>query len=312
MKKVFITRRLPEVAKEILKKNFVVHCNDKNEPYPPVLLTKLADDYDAILCTVSEKFDKTSLSESRRLKVISNYATGLDNIDHKYAKSIGISVYNTPNAVTNSTADLTFSILLSLIRKISSAEKFVKNNHWNAWDPEIFLGEELNGKLLGIIGFGKIGQAVAKRAIGFGMNVIYYNRSIKNIGHLTADDSLIRHSGIDEVLEKSDYLSIHLPLTEDTNNFINKNLINKMKKNPIILNMARGEILNTDDLIEALKLKKIRGAGLDVIASEPISGSHPLCRFENCIILPHIGTATTECRNEMARDAANNIYNHFF
>jgi glyoxylate reductase len=302
---------LPSVAQEILQDKFDVHYSSKNEPFPSEALSEIVSDFDAVLCTVSEKFDKNILNKASRLKVISNYATGLDNIDSAYAQSIGISVYHTPDAVTNSTADLTLSILLSLTRKISSAQKFIKNNNWKAWDPEIFLGEELYGKVFGIIGFGKIGQAVAQRAAGFGMKIIYYNRSFKDASNLLPCQSFIKQCDLDEVLENSDYLSIHLPLNDETNGFINKDLINKMKKKPIILNMARGGILNTKDLIEALELKKIRGAGLDVISSEPISGSHPLCHFKNCIIVPHIGTATIECRNEMARIAAKNIYDHY-
>ena len=200
-----------------------------------------------------------------------------------------------------------------VVNKTQKLPKFIKKDNWKSWDPEIFLGEELHGKVFGIIGFGKIGQAVAQRAAGFGMKVIYYNRSFKDVSSLLLPpyNNFIRHCSLDEVLENSDYISIHLPYNDETNNFVNKDLIGKMKKKPIILNMARGEVLNTKDLIKALELNKIRGAGLDVISSEPISSSHPLCHFENCIVVPHIGTATIECRNEMARIAAKNIYDHY-
>ena len=297
------------MAKEILQEKFEVCGSDKNEPYPHVMLTDIVADYDAVLATVSEKFDKSILKQKGRLKVISNYAVGLDNIDVKCAQSFGITVYNTPDVVTNSTADLTFAILLSLIRKISLAQNFIKQDKWKAWDPELFLGEELNGKIFGIFGFGKIGQAVARRAVGFGLDVIYYNSSKKSI-----DSSLkqyIKPTGLNELLETSDYLSIHLPLTDQTRGFINKQTINKMKKKPIILNMARGDIVNTDDLFKALKFGKIRGAGLDVTSPEPLSSDHLLCHLDNCIVVPHIGTATQECRNNMAQLAAQNIINHF-
>ena len=227
----------------------------------------------------------------------------------KYAKSVGITVYNTPDVVTNSTADLTFSILLSLIRKISLAQNFIKQDKWKAWDPELFLGEELSGKIFGILGFGKIGQAVARRAAGFGLNIIYYNRSI-----ISPDSSLkqyVKPVGLNELLKTSDYLSIHLPLTDETRGFIDRQTINKMKTHPIILNISRGDIVNTNDLVEALESGKIRGAALDVTSPEPLSGDHPLCHFDNCIVVPHIGTATQECRNNMAQLAAQNIINHF-
>jgi glyoxylate reductase len=189
------------------------------------------------------------------------------------------------------------------------AQDFIKQDKWKAWDPELFLGEELNGKIFGIFGFGKIGQAVARRAVGFGLDVIYYNRSKKNI-----DSSLkqyIKPTGLNELLETSDYISIHLPLTDETEGFINKQTMNKMKKKPIILNMARGDIVNTDDLIKSLKFGKIRGACLDVTAPEPLYSDHLLCHLDNCIVVPHIGTATQECRNNMAELAAQNIMNHF-
>ena len=310
MRKVFITRRLPFVAKEILKEKFEVYGSDKNEPYPCDKMADIVADYDAVLSTVSEMFNKRILKQKRSLKVISNYAVGLDNIDVKYAQSVGIAVYNTPNVVTNSTADLTFALLLSLIRKISFACDFVKKDKWKAWDPELFLGEELNGKVFGILGFGKIGQAVARRAVGFGLDIIYYNRSKKG-----ADSFLkpyVKPVSLSELLKTSDYLSIHLPLIDETRGFINKHTISKMKKKPIILNIARGDIVITNDIVEALNSGKIRGAGLDVTSPEPLSGNHPLCHFDNCIVVPHIGTATQECRNNMARLAAQNIINHFY
>jgi glyoxylate reductase len=311
MKKVFITRRLPSVAEEILKEKFDVYSSDRNEPYPRDKLKDIVSDYDAVLTTVSENFDKSILKKNGRLKVISNYATGLDNVDVAYARSVGITVYNTPDAVTNSTADLTLLILLSLTRKISLAQKFIKEDRWKAWDPELFLGEELNGKVFGILGFGKIGQAVAKRAAGFGMKIIYYNRSKKDGDLNSSLKQYTKSTDLDELLKTSDYLSIHLPLTDETKGFVNKDLFDRMQKKPIILNMARGDIVNTNDLVEALRVGKVRGAGLDVISPEPISGDHPLCHFDNCLVVPHIGTATLECRTEMARIAAKNICDHF-
>ena len=167
MKRVFITRRIPSVAKEILQKKFEVYSNDKNEPYPIHKLADVVTDYDAVLATVSEKFDKKLLKQKKNLKVISNYAVGLDNIDVKYAESVGITVYNTPDVVTNSTADLTFAIFLSLIRKILFASEFVKKGKWKAWDPELFLGEELNGKVFGILGFGKNWTGSCTKSGGF-------------------------------------------------------------------------------------------------------------------------------------------------
>ena len=310
MRKVFITRRLPSVAKEILQEKFEVYCSDKNEPFPSDKLPDIVADYDAILATVSEKFDKSILKQKRRLKVISNYAVGLDNIDVKYAQSIGIAVYNTPDVVTNSTADLTFAIFLSLIRKISFASDFVKNDKWKAWNPELFLGEELYGKVFGILGFGKIGQEVARRAVGFGLDIIYYDTVEKKLDSFLSP--YVKSVNFSKLLETSDYLSIHLPLTDETKGILNKSSIKIMKKKPVVLNMARGDIIVTDDLVEALKSGKIRGVGLDVTSPEPLPGNTPLCHLDNCIVVPHIGTATQECRINMASLAAQNIINHIY
>lgn len=304
---VFITRRLPSVAKDLLSEHFEVHENNKNEPFPKERLYELVSDYDGILSTVSEKFTKEVLEKKFRLKVISNYAVGLNNIDLEFAKSHNISVYNTPDVVTNSTADMTFALLLSLIRKIPEASEFIKKDKWKSWDPEIFLGEELYGKTFGIIGFGRIGKAVARRALGFGFKILFYNPSL--IESSTIPEA--KQVDLDELLKKSDYISIHSPLNDKTKNMINSNLILKMIKKPIIINMARGEIVETNDLLNALKKGLIRGVALDVTNPEPINYDNELLKIENCIITPHIGTATKECRHNMAKLAAENLINHF-
>jgi len=305
--KVFITRRLPSVARDLLSEHFYVEESNKNEPLSLDKLNDVVRDFDAVLSTVSERFTKEILSKKDKLKVISNYAVGLNNIDLEYAKSIGVNVYNTPNVVTNSTADMTFALLLSLIRNIPDAQSFIKDGKWGSWNPEIFLGEELNNKTFGIIGFGRIGKAVARRAISFGLKVIFYNPSlIKNKDGINANQV-----GLEELLIDSDYISIHAPLNDSTIGIVNLKLISKMKKQPILLNLARGEIINTNDLAIALEKGLIRGAALDVVNPEPLQGNHNLLKFKNCLIVPHIGTATKECRYNMAKLAAENIINHF-
>jgi len=310
MKTVFITRRLPSIAEEILSKHFKVTTNKKNKSISSEQLLDAVSKYDAILSTVSDKFTADVIAQKKNLQVISNYAVGLNNIDVLFARKNGVTVYNTPGVVTESTADMTFAILLSLIRKIGDARNFVKQGKWSGWDPEIFLGEDLSGKTFGIIGFGKIGQAVAQRAAGFGLRVIYCNRSKKTpenpdlIGR-------VQQVELKTLLAKSDYISIHVPLLDDTKHMINKKLIDAMKKNPIIINMARGEVVETKSLLDALRSGRIRGACLDVTDPEPLKGNNPLLNIKNCIVLPHIGTATVECRRAMAKLAAENIVNHF-
>ena len=305
--KVYITRRLPAIAGEMLSRHFIVEGSDNNKPLESSILRDVVADHDAVLSTVTEIFDREILDVRGRLSVISNYAVGLDNIDVQYAQSKNITVYNTPDVVTESTADHTLALLLALIRIIAPARDFVRADKWRAWDPELFLGEELCSKTLGIIGFGKIGKAVAKRAAGFGLRIIYYDHSPQDF----ADRIDCRQVELDELLRLSDYISIHLPLTEETVNFIDASMIDRMERKPVLLNMARGGIVETDALLEALNSGKIRGAGLDVTAPEPLSGTHPLCQFDNCLIVPHIGTATVECRRNMAALAAQNIIDHF-
>ncbi|MDP3734732.1 MAG: AMP-binding protein [Nanoarchaeota archaeon] len=301
-----MTRRLPAVAKEILSAQFIVDENAENMPLPHEKLLQVVAEYDGILSTVSDKLTDDVLQKSQRLKVIANYAVGLDNINLDTAHKKGITVYNTPDVVTNSTADMTFALLFALIRKIVPAQQFVLNNQWSGWNPELFLGEELHGKTWGIIGFGNIGKAVAQRARGFGLNIIYYNRSTKE----SADKEIIQVS-LNTLLKESDYISIHLPLTPETHKMINEETIALMAKKPLLINVARGGIIDTDALTDALSIGKIRGACLDVTDPEPLPSSHPLCKLSNCLIVPHIGTATKECRNTMAKAAAEKIVQHF-
>lgn len=309
MKTVFITRKLPSIAEEMLSKYFKVIGNKENRPISPGRLCNAVSKYDAILSTVSDKFTAEVMAKKKSLQVISNYGVGLNNIDLPFAKKNGIAVYNTPDVVTESTADMTFALLLSLVRKIDDARRFVKENKWSDWNPAIFLGEELCGKTFGIIGFGRIGQSVARRAVGFGLQVIYCNKSRKKSGNPNLDSNT-RQVTLNALLKKSDYISIHVPVTNDTRHLINKKTISNMRRNPIIINMARGEIIETNALATALRRGDVRGACLDVTDPEPLKGKHPLVNMKNCIVVPHIGTATVECRHAMAKLAAENIINH--
>ncbi len=308
--RVFITRRLPPIAKQLLEDaGLAVDQREENSPCPVDLLLKAVEDYDVVLSTVSEQLDEAVISRKRQLKVISNYAVGLDNISVHFAGTAGVAVYNTPDVVTESTADMTFALLLGLLRKLPAAQAFVKAGQWKAWDPELFLGEELRGKVLGILGLGRVGTAVARRALGFGLRVIYYdleNRIIE-LGF----DNDIKPVALDELYRRADYLAIHVPLTSDTKGMINRDAFAQMARRPAVVNMARGGIVDTDDLVAALRAGMVRGAALDVVAHDRIAGDHPLCHLDNVIVVPHIGTATTECRANMAALAARNMINHF-
>lgn len=309
MLKVYITRKLPSIAKELLEKDqrFSVEEN-AGGVLSREKLQSVLQNYDAVLSTIPDKIDQELLKEAK-VKVISNYAIGLDNIDVASAKEKKIAVFNTPDIVTDSTADLTLALLLSFCRKIEKSGQYVKAGHWKEWDPDLFMGEELNGKTFGILGFGRIGRAVARRAVAFGLKVIFYQR---HSVELPPELSFCSPVSLEELYQSSDYLSLHVPLTEETKGLLDFGAFQKMAKKPLIINMARGAVIKTDDLVLALQKKLLRGAALDVTDPEPISGSHPLLSFENCLIVPHIGTATKECRFLMAKCAAENILQFFY
>jgi glyoxylate reductase len=303
MRKIFITRQLMPIGEQLLKPHFHVDVNPNDRPMTAEELKKIVKEYDGIVSTTSDKLNRETLSGAK-IKVISQCAAGLDNVDLAFAKEKNIAVYNLPDAPVESTADLTLAILLSLIRKIPDAQRYVREGRWTGWDPASLFGEELNGKTFGIIGYGKIGKAVATRALGFGLRVLIYSRSKK-------DDPRVTQVPLDELYAKSDYISIHAPLTPETNGMIDKAAMSKMKKRALIINVGRGKIVRTDDLVEALMEGVVRGAALDVTDPEPLSASHPLCHMENCIVIPHIGSATVECRTQMAKLAAENLMRHF-
>jgi glyoxylate reductase len=309
MRKIFITRRIPDIAKELLlKQGFAVDVHPKSTLSRQELIA-LVKEYDGILSMLSDFFDEEILAQKERLQVISNYAVGLDNIDLESAKKMGIAVLHLPDIVTNSTADLTLALLLAFSRKICESRDYVRKGLWKEWKSDLFVGDELFGKTLGILGFGRIGQAVAKRALGFGMKILFSSLSKKEL------DEDLKKKCIqvtqEELFASSDVISLHVPLTPTTRGMIDLGQLRQMKKKPLLINMARGPVIKTDDLIIALKEGMIRGAALDVTDPEPLPGSHPLCSMENCWIVPHIGTATRECRWNMAKVAAENLIDYF-
>lgn len=304
--KILITRRINNKAVGFLKGHFEVDYIAQNKPLDQNFLLSNLKKYDGVLSCISERFDAKVLSNAvPKLKAISNMATGLDNIDLRKAKELGIKVFNTPGIVTDSTADMTVALGLSLIRNIPNAFLYIKNKKWKGWDPEAFVGRTIQGLYWGIIGFGAIGQAVAKRMYGFGPKIIYYDpyKDVKNIGNSIS----VKKVDLDELLSKANIISIHVPLEKETIHLIGREQFNKMKKRPFLINMARGKIVDTEALVEAMKSRKISGAALDVFDPEPLNGPHELLRFNNIIMTPHIGTATKECRKLMALRAAENL-----
>lgn len=300
--KVFITRKIPDVAERVLKEHFEVDSHPKNRVMPREKLIEVVKTYDGILSTMPDKLDREVLSHAGPLKVIANYASGLDNIDLEAARERGIQVYNLPDQGTNSTADMTWALFLAFLRRIPEGDRFIREGKWGAWDPDLCMGEELAGKTFGVVGYGRIGRAVARRALGFDLNVVVYHRS-----SVEMEDPRMKQLSWEEFLPSVDYFSLHTPLTLETKGLINKEAIAQMKKKPLLINMARGAVVDTPALVDALKKGELRGAALDVTDPEPLPGDHPLCALENCLLAPHVGTATFECRTNSARAAAQNI-----
>jgi len=301
--RILITRKI-HISSKILLENagFEVISFDTNAPLDPQYLLDNIYKFDGILTCVSEKIDRSILLKANgRLKIISNMAVGLDNIDLDSAKEFGIRVFNTPGVVTGPTADLTLAIGFALIRKVKEADIFIREGNWNAWDPEIFLGRNFSSLVWGIVGYGNIGKSVAKRLSGFGMKVLFYDPLFNK------NDKLAEYAEIEELLNNSDVISLHLPLNQSTTNFFDLRKFSLMKKSAIFINMARGGVVNSFDLIKTLEQKNIAGAALDVFAPEPIPLNHVILSFKNVLLTPHIGTATIECRREMAEYAAKNI-----
>ncbi|MGQ9856136.1 MAG: 2-hydroxyacid dehydrogenase [Fervidobacterium sp.] len=302
--KVFITYAIPEKGIKLLTEKFEVDVYEGDEFLSKSEMIERAKDADAIVTQLRDPIDSEFIESLQKAKIIANYAVGYNNIDVQAATRKGIFVTNTPGVLTEATADIAFALLLSVARKIVEADKFVREGKFTGWKPKLFLGYDLFGKTLGIIGMGRIGQAVARRALGFGMNVVYYNRN-----RLPADIEQrynARYVDLDTLIATSDYISIHTPLTKETYHLINEERINRMKPNAIIINTARGPVIDELALYKALKDGKIAGAGFDVYENEPLL-TPGLEKLDNVVLLPHIGSATYETRDKMSEMVAINI-----
>ena len=304
--KVFITAIIPEVATKILEENGIEVIQNKS--YLPIDKKKFlnrAKDCDGILCLLSNKIDKEIIDGLPKVKVIANYAVGFNNIDVDYATQKKIWVTNTPDVLTNATADLAFALLLACARRIVEADEFTRKGKFKIWQSDLMLGKELNGHTVGIIGAGRIGQAFGRRSKGFGMKILYFDK--KRIPKFEKETGA-KFSTLNQLLKKSDFISIHTPLTKETYHLIDKKEFEMMKDGAILINTARGEIINEKELVNALKSGKLFSAGLDVYEFEP-KITKDLLKMKNVVLLPHIGSATFETRTKMAELAAKNIVN---
>jgi len=303
-KRVYITRQIPQIGIDRLKVKYHVDVYSKNQPINREILLQKVGDCNALVSLLSDRIDEDVLRRGEKLKIVANYAVGYNNIDIAAAKRLGIMVTNTPGALTHATAELAFALLITLTRQIIQADRFIRDGKFIGWDPLLFLGDELKGKTLGIIGMGRIGQDMAMKCMAFGMNVLYYNRKPADPG--TERRLSATYSPLEILLQESDVISIHTPLTDETYHFMNEEIIALMKPGSYLINTSRGEVIDEKALVNALKAGIIKGAGLDVYEFEP-EISNELIGMNNVVLLPHIGSATKEARNKMSEIVAKNV-----
>ena len=305
MYKVFVTRMIPQEGLDVLSaacSGLEVYA-DHNPVSREELLNKVRDK-DGILCLLSEKIDKELMDAGKSLRVIANYAVGYDNIDVEEATGRSIIVTNTPGVLTDATAEMAWALLLSISRRIVEADRLMREaNGFRGWEPMLLLGEGLSGKTLGIVGAGRIGRAMVRMSRGFNMRVLYFSRSKKKD---LENDLGAKQVDLDTLLRESDFVSLHVPLTQETYHLIGAREFSLMKKTAYLVNTSRGPVVDEKALVEALRDKKIAGAGLDVYEEEP-KLAPGLRELDNVVLAPHLGSATTETRRNMAVMAAENL-----
>ena len=301
---VLVTRKLPEPVLQKLKANCQADINYEDTPLTKEELIRRVADKDGMITLLTDKIDRHIIDAGKKLKIISNVAVGYDNIDYRYARQKNIYITNTPEVLTDATADLTWALLLSVVRHIVPADRFTRQGKFKEWELFLFLGSDLKGKRLGIIGLGRIGRAVAQRASGFQMEVVYYD--IQRADRELEERLRVTYLPFDQLLKTSDIIALHLPLTPETYHLIDQKELQLMKPGAYLINTSRGPVVNEKALVEALKSKRIAGAGLDVYENEPRIEPE-LLAMENVVLLPHIGSATLETRTRMAMIAVENV-----
>ncbi|HYL60072.1 MAG TPA: D-glycerate dehydrogenase [Candidatus Acidoferrales bacterium] len=309
-----MTRRIAESALERLRAAASVTVWPGAMPPPTRALHAALADADAVLSMVTDRIDARLIAASPRLLVISNMAVGVDNIDLPAATRAGIAVGHTPGVLTDATADLAFGLLMATARRIVEADRHVRSGRWRTWGPTTLLGREVHGATLGIVGWGAIGQAMATRATGFGMRVLYLKprgMSARRGRARRRELSSAEAVALPRLLAESDFVSVHVPLTPATRHLLGAREFARMKPGAVLVNTARGAVVDQAALYRALKSGDLGGAGLDVTDPEPIARRDPLLRLENVVITPHIGSAGTATRTKMADMAVDNILSVF-
>jgi glyoxylate reductase len=291
--RVFVTRRLPGGALERLAAEHEVEVWPGQMPPGRGELLARAPELDGLLSLLTDLVDAELIAAAPRLRAISNFAVGVDNVELEAAAERGIPVGNTPGVLTDTTADLAVALMLGIARRLAQGDAYVRRGDWVTWETGLLLGHDLHGATVGIVGFGRIGQAVARRLEGFDCELLHTSRS--------------GGTPLDELFERSDFVSVHCPLTPETRGLIDDNAIGRMKPSAYLINTARGPIVDTDALTLALNDGRLAGAALDVTDPEPLPGDHPLLDAPNLLVLPHLGSATHATRERMANMAVDNL-----
>jgi len=307
--KIYVTRKLPERGLQIIRKHFDMEVWPEYAPPPKKTIIEKTKNVDALATLLSDKIDAEVFNAAPRLKIVSQLAVGYDNIDIPEATKRGIYVTNTPEVLTDTTADFAWALLMALARRVIEADKYVRTGQWKVgWHPDMMTGRDIYNATIGVVGAGRIGYAVAKRATGFSMKILFYDvvprpEIEKDFGAKKVD--------LDTLLKESDFVSIHVPLMKETQHLINEQKLKLMKKTAYLINNSRGPVVDEKALYKALKEGWIAGAGLDVFEQEPTPVDNPLLKLDNVAVAPHISSASIETRSKMGEMVAENLVAFF-
>lgn len=302
--KTFVTRPIFQETIELLGKHTEVRSNPDDRVLSKSELIRNLADVDGAITLVTDTVDREILESARQLKVVANFGVGFNNVDVDSASSLGIAVTNTPGVLTETTADLAWSLLMSAARRIPEADRFVRAGRFKAWGPQMLLGQDVFGKTLGLIGLGRIGQAVARRARGFDMRTLFYDPEL--VPESTIEALGVRRATLDEIYREADFISLHVPLLPETKHLLNDRTFALMKKTCVVVNTSRGPVVDEKALVRALKDGRIAAAGLDVFEREPQIEAD-FFDLDNVVLAPHIGSASTETRLRMSMMTAENL-----
>jgi glyoxylate reductase len=304
--RVFVARRIPEVGLDLVRASAEAEVwPDELPPPREVLLDKVCG-VDGLLSLLTDRVDDELLDAAgSSLKVVSNFAVGYDNIDVPACVARGVAVGNTPGVLTETTADLAFALLMAVARRLPEGHDYVRGDQWQTWGPMLLLGKDIHGATLGLVGFGRIGREMARRATGFGMRTVYYSRT--RADEATERELNATYAPLEDVLAQADFLSLHTVLSEETRHLIDAAALARMKPGAVLVNTSRGPVVDQEALALALRSGQLFGAGLDVTDPEPLRADHPLVGLPNCLIVPHIASGSERTRDRMAEKAARNL-----